>query len=317
MFLNRRKRLAPRLAVELDDIELGAVCRRLTARSATHTRALAVPLAQQLLGDTGADWDRRAHRLSVLAQVTRPGTQLSWVQQHPDDADALTLFAWGFMARGSAAPPSPSDAHVALRACGAAARLSPADPNPWVVRLGLLRLLRRPGPEVLATWREIAVRDPWHREAHLQMYGYLSPRECGSTSHCMDFVDQVTATAPVAAPASGLPLLSLVDRYHATLARGGIEALTAGYQWGGHEAVRCLARAEARWLRSGHLTHAAALADLNLLAYALSAAREPARAAPVFQALAGVVTLFPWSHGGQDPLDTYCAAQHRAYTTGR
>lgn len=43
MILGRHRKPAPRLAAELDDTELGTVCRRLTARGSGHTRVLVSP----------------------------------------------------------------------------------------------------------------------------------------------------------------------------------------------------------------------------------------------------------------------------------
>ncbi|MEE1761330.1 hypothetical protein [Streptomyces sp. SP18BB07] len=155
------------------------------------------------------------------------------------------------MARGTRTPLHHDEFEQAFRACAAAARLDPYDPNPWVVRLGLLRQWRRPPTEVFPIWREIVARDPWHREAHLQMYGYLSPRECGSLAQSMDFVDQVRATAPATAPTAGLPLLALIDRYHTARSQGGVQALTADRLWSGYEATRILETAQAAWPEPG------------------------------------------------------------------
>ncbi|MGQ4389157.1 hypothetical protein [Streptomyces sp. SAS_270] len=300
----------PRLAAELDDAELGRACRQLTGRATART--LAAPIVERLLDDTGRDWDRQAHRLAALAAVTRPSVQRSWAELRPDRPDAHTLFAWGIMARGTRTPLHHDEFEQAFRACAAAARLDPYDPNPWVVRLGLLRQWRRPRTEVFPVWREIVARDAWHREAHLQMYGYLSPRECGSLAQSMDFVDQVRATAPATAPTVGLTLLALIDRFHTARSKGGVHALTADHLWSGYEATRILEPAQADWPRPGYLPYAAAIADLNLVAYALCAAREPARAAPVFRTIAGIVTPLPWGHDGRDPLLAFTTAQRWA-----
>ena len=307
MILGLGRKPAPRLAAELDDAELGRACRQLTGRGTART--LAAPIIERLLGNTGRDWDRRAHRLATLAAVTRPSIQRSWAELRPDRPEAHTLSAWGTLARGTHTPLPHDEFEQALRACAAAARLDPHDPNPWVVRLGLLRRWRRPPTEVFSVWREIVARDPWHREAHLQMYGYLSPGECGSLTQCIDFVDQVRATAPATAPTAGLPLLALIDRYHTARSKGGVQALTADRLWSGYEAARILETAQAAWPATGHLPYAAAVADLNLLAYALCAAREPARAAPVFRAIAGIVTPFPWGYDGGGPLAAFTSAQ--------
>ncbi|WP_143674109.1 hypothetical protein [Streptomyces caniscabiei] len=140
------------------------------------------------------------------------------------------------------------------------------------------------------------------------MYGCLSPRECGPLAQSMDFVDQVRATALTA----GLPLLPLIDRYRTARSKGGVQALMADRLWSGYEAAGILEPAQAAWPEAGHLPYAAAVADLNLLAYALCAAGEPARAAPAFRAVAGLVTPFPWGHDGRDPVLAFTTARRRA-----
>jgi hypothetical protein len=137
MALGRSRKPTPRLAAELGDTELGRECRQLAGRGTARTLAAAV--IERLLKDTGQDGDRRAHRLAVLAAVTRPATQRSWMEQQPGNPDAHTLFAWGTMVRGSHAPPSHAEFEQAVEACATAAGLEPYDPNPWVARLGLLR----------------------------------------------------------------------------------------------------------------------------------------------------------------------------------
>ncbi|MFD5228733.1 hypothetical protein ACFWJ5_09350 [Streptomyces qaidamensis] len=312
-----RRKPTPRLTPELDDTELGHVCRRLAERGVGSPRALAVAVIEKLLDDTGGDWDRRCHRLAVLAEVSLPGVQRLWMERRPDHPDALTLFAWGIMARGRHAPPSPDECQMAWHACVEASRLRPADPSPWIVRLGLLRQRRRPNHEVFALWREITARDPWNREAHLQMFGYLSPQECGTRGQMLDFVDEVRAVAPASAPTAAMPLWSLVERYHAALGQGGVGALTAVHLWEHGEAVHVLEVATATWLRPGHLTHATLLADLNMLVYALCEARKHASAAEVFAAVGGKITPFPWSRGGADPVSAFLSAQKRAQQTSR
>ncbi|MGW1267094.1 hypothetical protein [Streptomyces sp. NPDC002491] len=311
MSLLSRRKATPRLTPELDDTDLGNVCRRLADRGVGNSRSLAIAVIEKLLDSTGEDWDRRCHRLGVLAEVSLPGVQRLWMDRRPDHPDALTLFAWGVTARGRHTPPAADESRLAWHACLKAAELRPADPASWIVRLGLLRLWRRPDDEVLPLWSEITARDPWNREAHLQMYGYLPPRECGTRGRVLDFVDQVRAVAPPSAATAALPLWSLVERYHAALDQGGVSALTAPHLWEHKEAIEVLETAAATWLRPGHLTHSSRLADLNLLAYALGEARKPALAAGVFAAVGGRVTPSPWSRGGGDAVSAFVAAQQR------
>ncbi|MFE7835103.1 hypothetical protein ACFU53_03225 [Streptomyces sp. NPDC057474] len=302
----RRGAAVPRLTPELDDVELGRVRKRLTSTGASSSHALGAAVMEQLLDGTGTDWDRRAHRLAVLADVAPPSVQHSWVTWQPRNPDALTLFAWGVMLRAREHQQlNAAEAEGAIQACMHASAARPFDPNPWVVRLGLLRIARRPPNEVFPLWAEITRRDPWHREAHLQMLGYLSPDECGSRGQVMDFLDEVRALAPERTPTAGLALSAFVDHYHATLDQGGLNALTAAHLWERMDAAQLLDSASVHWPLSGYLSHAAALADLNFLAYALVEARRPKDAAEAFRAIKGVVTADPWGRASDDPVGTF------------
>ncbi|GAB2958606.1 hypothetical protein GCM10023080_018030 [Streptomyces pseudoechinosporeus] len=290
--------------------------KRLVESRAAAGHSLVVAMIEQLLRDSGRDWDRRAHRMSVLAESTSPVFQHSWAEERAQDADAQLLYAWGVMLRARyEEQPDAQETHEALDACARAAELRPEDPNPWVVRLGLLRLWRRPSTEVFPLWAEIVRRDRWHREAHLQMLGYLSPWECGSHSQTIEFLDRVRAAAAPTAPTAGLEIVALTDRYHGTLDRGGIEAITAIHLWSRPDAEAALDRALADWPRPGYLAHAAAVADLNLLAYALVRAQRVAQAGEVFRVIGGRVTMYPWALGESgDPLEFFGNWQQRAGT---
>ncbi|MEU6192259.1 hypothetical protein [Streptomyces sp. NPDC047061] len=311
MIFNRR-RPSPHLAPELDDSDLGKACRQFDVRNNPRGRPLTEPIVKRLLHDAGRDWDRRAHRLAVLGATISPGSQYALIEQSPGTPDVHNLLAWGAMVRGAHSALSYSEVTDALQACNEAARLDPSDPSPWVARLGLLRQWRHPREEVFAVWKEISARDRWHREAHLQMYGYLSPDECGSHAQALEFVDRVRTSTPTTAPIVGLPLFSLVDRYLRTMAHGGVNALMADHFWSGQEADTVLRNAAALWPQTGRLVHAEALRDLNLLAFSLVAARRAPLAAPVFHSLEGVVTEFPWNHAGQDPVTAFDNAQRKA-----
>ncbi|WP_151483643.1 hypothetical protein [Streptomyces albicerus] len=314
MALLGRRRITARLAPELDDTDLGKVRKRLVESRTAAGHNLVAAMIEQLLRSSGRDWDRRAHRMSVLSESTAPAFQHSWAEERAQDPDAQLLYAWGVMLRTRyQEQPDANETHEALDACARAAGLRPDDPNPWVVRLGLLRVWRRPTTEVFPLWAEIVRRDRWHREAHLQMLGYLSPQECGSYRQTVEFLDRVRAEAAPTAPTAGLEIASLVDHYHGTLAQGGIEGLTASRLWSRPDAEAALDRALADWPRSGYLAHAAAVADLNVLAYALVQAKRVAQAGEVFRAIRGLVTMYPWALGeGGDPLESFGNWQQRA-----
>ncbi|MCW8380736.1 hypothetical protein [Streptomyces justiciae] len=212
MALFGRGRPGPRLAPELDDAPLGRVLKSVATARGVGPQDLAIAQVERLLRETGDDWDRRSHRVGVLAHAA-PSLARHWRERRPHDPDALVLAAWAELA---------ADPWQALALSRAAAQARPEDPTPWVGALAAVRLLGRPSAEVLPVWAEIRARDPWHREAHLQALGYLSPEEQGSHSALRDFLDDITALMPPDAPAACLPLTAAVRQYHRDLDGGGI-----------------------------------------------------------------------------------------------
>ncbi len=266
--------------------------------------AIQVDQVERLLHTAGTDWDRRAHRFSVLAEAAAySGLARSWRMRRPHGSDPLVFEAWTALCRGRQEGRM-EDASAAVDRCHSAADAAPDDPEPWVVLLGILRLERADSREAFAVWHEVTSRDPWNREAHLQMLRYLSPEECGSRSSQLDFVQGVRAAAPAAAPVVGVELTALVDEHARTVARGGIDALLVRRQWANHRAATALDTALAGWPRPGHLRHAAALADLNLLAFALVQAGRAREGADAYRLIGDTVTAWPWTFDG-DPLDQF------------
>ncbi|QZL04955.1 hypothetical protein K2224_18870 [Streptomyces sp. BHT-5-2] len=307
----RRKGSRPRMLPELDDAALGQVRRRVETcwdRGSLDTPVMA--LMADVLGDAGDDWDRKAHRLRVLAAAAGRALPGIWREHNPHNQDALLLHAWSDLLQarqeGSAV-----DLEATRQTCHRAAELLPADPTPWTLHLAILRLERRPSAELAAIWREIKARDPWNREAHLQALGYLSPDECGSSSQVLDLLDSVRSAMPTNAPAAGLELTALVRNHQRSMAPGGVTALGAGEFWRRHDAVAVLDHAAHYWPGQGFLRHAQALADLNLLAYALMKAVRPGEAANVLRTTGGVATPWPWSAEGE-PLERFSHYYARA-----
>ncbi|MFH8371211.1 hypothetical protein [Streptomyces sp. NPDC018031] len=306
-----RRSATPRLVPELDDTQLGRVLTQLQAPPAPGLLDLHVEQVERVIKDAGADWDRRAHRMAVLAR-TSAGHNLSraWLRRRPDSPEALAFHSWVDLLRGLRTG-AVEDERGAVDRCRLAADLRPEDPTPWVVLLGLLRQLRAPSHEVFAVWREATGRDPWHREAYLQMLGYLSPEECGSQVQVRDFIDAVRARIPATAPAVGVELTATVLHHHRTVQDGGINAVLAGNQWTHPPASTALEAAFEDWTRPGFLRHAAALADLNLLAYVLVHANRTPDAAVAFRMIEGKVTPWPWRLDG-DPLERFAHWRSRA-----
>ncbi|MGW3268552.1 hypothetical protein [Streptomyces sp. NPDC001056] len=312
-FLSSRRRRT-RLAPELDDQELGRLLKSLRATTRTGTIATTDLCAAQitrLLDQDPGDWDRRTHRIDVLAGfLTESHLPRSWVAREPRSADALVLHAWTQVA-DARAQGRPEDASEATDLCLRAAELAPDDPTPWVALLAVARLQRWEQPQAFGVWNEVLARDRWNREAYLSMLGYLSPEEGGSRIQVLDFVDSLAARMPANAPCAGIELTAQVLQYHSVLGRGGFEALVARNHWSHAMAAQALDRVAHTWPQPGFLRHARALADLNLLAYALMAADRRRDAAPAFEALGGIVTFWPWNTGGE-PLAEYEQAQRRA-----
>ncbi|GES30010.1 hypothetical protein AB0G60_10600 [Streptomyces angustmyceticus] len=310
----RRKGSLPRLVPELDDVTLGRVRRRVEtcwSRGSLDTAVMA--LMADVINEAGQDWDRKAHRLGVLASAAGRSLPGIWRQHSPKDHGALLLHAWSDLIQARRQDSS-VDLDATRETCRLAADLLPDDPTPWTLHLATLRVERRPSTELAAIWREIKARDPWNREAHLQALGYLSPQECGSSALVLDLLDGVRALMPPDAPAVGLELTSLVRSHQRAVADGGMTALGAGEIWRRPDAARALDQAAHYWPGPGFLRHAAALADLNLLAYALVKAGRTTEAGIALRATGGVATVWPWTMDG-DPLERFTHF-HGRYASG-
>ncbi|MFB6438037.1 hypothetical protein ACFCVY_14865 [Streptomyces sp. NPDC056411] len=307
----RRKGSRAHLLPELDDAALGQVRRRVEtcwARGSLDTAVMA--LMGDVIDDAGEDWDRRAHRMRVLAGSAGRALPGIWRQHSPKAPNALLLHAWSDLLHAGQ-PGSAVDLSEAREACRLAAELHPADPTPWTLQLAVLRREQRPSSELSAVWREIKARDPWNREAHLQALGYLSPDECGSSALVLDLLDGVRNAMPLDAPAAGLELTALVRAHLRALAPGGLDALGAGEIWRRPDATRALDQATHYWPKPGFLRHAQALADLNLLAFALIKSARITESATVLRATEGVATHWPWNADGE-PLERFSHYYGRA-----
>ncbi|QMU76626.1 hypothetical protein GXW83_13615 [Streptacidiphilus sp. PB12-B1b] len=305
-----RRSSSPRLLPELDDIKLGKTCKQVAMPSIPGQLDIRVDLLEKVIRECGSDWDRRGHRMVQLARAADASIARDWLRRRPHDPDAQLFSAWAQLVRGRW-DGALADPQAALDCCRRAADLAPADPGPWVVLLGVMRLQRRPHADAFSVWREITARDRWNREAHLQMLGYLSPEECGSYSHVLQFLDAVLPAMPADAPCVGIELTAMVENFHRSLSVGGVVALGAGRHWTRRSETAALERGLTSWSQPDFLTHAAALADLNLLAYALTRAELVPQSAAVFRTIGTVVTPWPWGLDG-DPLEEFSHAQSRA-----
>lgn len=84
--------------------------------------------ARTLLVATGDDWDRRGHRLVVLAETpAATAWAREWLLAEPESADAVTLLACAAVFAALRRKGTPE---AAEEACRRAAVLLPADPTP-------------------------------------------------------------------------------------------------------------------------------------------------------------------------------------------
>lgn len=292
----------------LDDAELR------TARAAPpHGRRQA---ARSLLVHTGDDWDRRGHRLTVLAQAPRAAAWANdWLAAEPGSADAATLLALALVRRALCGEERPGRARAA---CDTAAALAPADPTPW---LGLLLLARAFGPtsELLGTFAELRRRHPEHHHAHHLLVAGLAEHAGGGRAEeheVYDAAEAAAAQAPADSPLAVLPVVAYAERYRVLAAAGLAPAdPAASRHWSGPRARRLLRASFDWWLEWEHDEHPRRLIDLNHLAFALSCAGRPAEAAALFQRIGDHATAAPWAYAHRDPRAAFRTA--RARTLGR
>ncbi|MEU6282867.1 hypothetical protein [Streptomyces sp. NPDC047028] len=290
--------------------------------------------ARSLLLHTGDDWDRRAHRLTVLAREPYAASWArDWQLAEPDSADAAALLALALVQRALRGRGEPG---TAMEACHAAAALAPADPTPW---LGLLLLARTLGPEreVLRLFAEVHGRHPEHHHAHHLLIARIAERPgSGPESHeVYDLAELAAAEAPADSPLAVLPVVAYAERYRVLAATGllpadpsavgpapvGPEAAgpapavpPAAGHWSGPRARRVLNAAFAWWLEWEHDDHPRRHIDLNHLAFAMHRAGRSAEAAVLFQRIGRHATAVPWSYPHRDPWTAFRTA--RAHVLG-
>ncbi|MFH9662841.1 hypothetical protein ACH4NF_13250 [Streptomyces sp. NPDC017248] len=269
--------------------------------------------ARALLARTGDDWDRRGHRLTVLARDPYAAAWASdWLAAEPGSADAATLFALALVHR---ALRGKEEAGPARAACATAAAQAPADPTPW---LGLLLLARAFGPRsvLFDTFAELRRRHPEHHQGHHVLIACLAERPGGGRAECheaYDVAELAAARAPADSPLAVLPVVAYAERYRVLAAAGLAPAdPAASRHWSGPRARRLLRASFDWWLEWEHDEHPRRLVDLNHLAFALSCAGRPAEAAALFQRIGDHATPAPWSYAHRDPRAAFRAARARA-----
>lgn len=305
-----RRRKPVLIRPELDDEALHRTLIQVRPRRQLHGLgvddggALWQPAAR-LLRATGSDWDRRAHRVPVLAAALPLATAQRWVADRPRDRDALVVRAHLDALRAIAT----GQTSEADRSCRKAADACPEDPTPWLALLSLRCGLGLPEQRIRPIWHEVVERDPGSRAAHHEFLRYLSPRRHGSLVTMTDFVrtrGQSTARLAV------LPLACRVEQFAWSTQGGSAGVLAARLRWHEPDIADELDRALARLFHTGAPSHAAAVADLNILAFVLTRTRRAADAAPIFRRLGGHMTRYPWNLF-RYPVDAYTYWRDQAH----
>jgi hypothetical protein len=304
-----RKRAAHAFDAALDDADLA------DARAAlVQGRWQAV---RSLLAQTGDDWDRRAHRVTVLAREPYcVSWTRDWLLAEPESADAAVLLAHAQVRRALHGKEKPVRAR---EACHTAAALAPADPTPW---LGLLMLERALGaePEVDRFFAEVRTRHADHHHAHHLMVARLAERhaEAGPDPlhEVYEFAAYSAEQAPADSPLAILPVVAHAERYR-VLALHGHEPRdpAAAGHWTGRRARQVMKAAFDWWLEWEQEGHPRRLVDLNFLAHAKVQEGRGAEAAALFHRIGDHVTPAPWSYPDRDPHQAFRAARAAALGT--
>ncbi|MGW1795886.1 hypothetical protein ACWCQN_07770 [Streptomyces sp. NPDC001984] len=293
----------------LDDAEL------ITARTAlTQGRRQA---ARALLLRTGDDWDRRGHRITVLAREPYAAAWArDWLLAEPGSDGAAALLALALVRRALRAKEDPGTARAA---CEDVAALAPADPTPW---LGLLLLERAlgTGDGMQRIFAEIRARHPDHHHAHHVMTARLAehrPERGADRDHeVYAFADRSAASAPADSPLALLPVVAHAERYR-VLADAGLTPADppASGHWSQATAGLLLRAAFDWWLEWEPEDHPRRHVDLNHLAHAMSCAGRHAEAAALFPRIGPHLTPAPWRYPDHDPCAAFRTARARALGT--
>jgi hypothetical protein len=304
-----RRRTTPGFDEALDDAEL------VTARSALAQGRW--QNARSLLVRTGTDWDRRGHRVTVLArEPSCAAWTREWLLAEPDSGDASVLLALAQVRRVLRGKDKPARAR---EACLRAAGLAPADPTPW---LGLLMLERDLGAEgdVVRVFEQVRTRYADHHHAHHLVVAWLAEHriEAGPDPlhEVYDFANWAAEQAPADSPLAILPVIAHAERYRA-LAAAGHERPdpAASGHWTGRRARQVMKSAFDWWLEWEHEGHPRRLIDLNFLAHAKVCEGRGAEAAALFHRIGDHATPAPWSYPGRDPVTAFRTARATALGT--
>lgn len=259
--------------------------------------------ARDLLARGSGDWDRRAHRIRLLADAAAGRRTVDvWQASDPANPDAAVLRAETEVMRMFAAARTGQSCDAARleRAagfCRRASEIASADPYPWVSLLALGRLYPDGHAQMNEWWQEILRRDPYHREAHHQALRYLSARWHGSYGAALNFAWDAASYAPEGSPLAILPQVARAEQYRHRVEAEGRASLGLTRHWNDERACRDLRDALDRWI-TRQVPAAQDVADLNHLAHGLVQGGMADRAGDIFRLLDNQATEVPWSYTG-------------------
>ncbi|MER8186068.1 hypothetical protein [Kitasatospora sp. NPDC094015] len=273
--------------------------------------------ARDLLHATGRDWDRRTHRMRLLADAAAGNrTVENWQAAEPGSRDAMVLRAETdvmrlFNAVAAGAPPVPgADAtdrdrlDRAVRTCLLAADAAPEDPVPWVSLMTLARLYAGGHPQTGTWWSELKARDQDNREGHHQVLRHLSARWHGSHGKMYNFAWDAASFAPSGSPLLVLTQVARAEHHRSLSGSNEITDLLLSQHWKSEVAVRDLEQSCEHWLRHRSYEFAQDVADLNYLAHGLVMAGMTEQAGHVLTLLGNRPTRVPWAYSG-DPEELF------------
>ncbi|MFG2874723.1 hypothetical protein ACGFYU_06885 [Streptomyces sp. NPDC048337] len=268
------------------------------------------------------DWDRRAHRIRLLADAAANRRTVDvWHAADPANPDAailraetevMRLFA---AARSGTMPPKDGLDQVA-RTCLRACDLAPDDPHPYVSLVTLGRLYEGGDPNMGHWWRELRARDPHHREGHHQVLRYFSARWHGSHGEAYNFAWDGAVYAPAGSPLAVLPQVARAEQYRHDSETQGRTTIGLATHWSGERARWDLRTALENWIARRTRPYAQDVADLNYLAHGLVHGGMEAESAEVFTLLDNRATRVPWSYSG-DPETLFSRWRDRVLAAAR
>ncbi|WP_340562789.1 hypothetical protein [Streptomyces sp. GSL17-111] len=271
--------------------------------------------ARTLLIATHDDWDRRGHRVLVLAHATGALTWAhEWRLTEPDSPEAALLFGCAAVVRAVRGKGSPDRAETAVVA---AQRAAPRDPTPWLARLLLAH--HRDAPDAFRdAFEALRERHPDHHQAHHLVTTRLAaatPPSPHVAHPVYDFAREAAERAPADSPLALLPVVAHAERFRVLVGAGEVppDPAATGH-WTSRRARTAVRGAFDWWLEWGtEEGHPRRLIDLNHLAYAKYHEGRMAEAAALFQRIGPHVTHAPWSFSGDDPNTAFRTARDHAF----